>query len=283
MAVGRTARVWIIGTLVVSTIIAAAVVFVIMHLAGERSSVAGSRDLDDVAALDAYAEELGLVMIRNRRPDPAAYARRVDGPGPDVETLELSDPPDTVAPAVVLRIRQQRQERIGWISGQYEEYEISACYRWTFTGMEDYKPDRLEECPEVDVIELGPPPVVPELPDGFGDVLSESLTSLSDAERRVPETVVAAVRSAYTEAVDDALDEPGADPAGILSSDDVLAGDDWVETIDEVIGLAVGRGRSCVLARVTADDVAVWHPDRISLEPGEVGCSASSAAYKGDE
>jgi hypothetical protein len=64
----------------------------------------------------------------------------------------------------------------------------------------------------------------------------------------------------------------------ILSGEDILAGDDWVATVDDAIGAAIGRAWSCVLVRVVPGEVAVSGPPPISLEPGEIGCSAAWAA-----
>ncbi|HEY9411719.1 MAG TPA: hypothetical protein VIP77_19225, partial [Jiangellaceae bacterium] len=43
------------------------------------------------------------------------------------------------------------------------------------------------------------------------------------------------------------------------------------------VGLAVGAGYECVLVLVTPGAVTAWVPDRISLEPGEIGCTPGAA------
>ncbi|WP_129669134.1 hypothetical protein [Phytoactinopolyspora endophytica] len=278
---GRKARRWGIGLLSVGAAAVLTTVVVVNHVNAEKESVDGARNLGDVDFLDDYAAELGLVMVRNREPDPEAYARLADGPGRDVEALELSGPPGEESPGVVLRLRRERQESTGWMSGIGEIYEISACYRWEFGDMDDHEPQRLDECPSTPVIEIGPAPVVPTLPAGIDDVLRDSLEPLAAGGNVSEDAVADAVRSAYTEAVENALDGPDVDPKEILSSDDIVTGDDWVVTVDDAVGVAIGRDRSCVMAQVVPDEVTVWRPRRISLEPGEVGCSASSAAGGG--
>ena len=70
---------------------------------------------DDVQTLDAYAEELGSVMVRAQGPDPAEFARRVDGPGRGVETLVLSGSAfEEEGAQIVLRVRMQRDEQAGF-------------------------------------------------------------------------------------------------------------------------------------------------------------------------
>jgi hypothetical protein len=243
---------------------------------GERSSVAGLRYWSDIGALDEYAGELTIVMGRayGRGSDPQRYPRMVDGPGPGIETLEVDQSPggETV---VVLRLRRDRPVREWFPTG--ETYEISACYRWVF-GRGTDTPERLSSCPTGRVIELDPPPVIAELPDGIDDALYEALAPLAGQLETSEEMVAQAVRSAYAAAERSARAVPGADPDAILSGDDILAGNDWIDTVDGAIGVAIGRDRSCVMARVVPDDVRVERPAPISLEPGEVGCSAAWAA-----
>jgi hypothetical protein len=246
--------------------------------AANLSSVEGARTSADVSALDAYAEELGLVMARSRGREPEAYARMADGPGPGVETLELADSDDGAV--VVLRLRKERTER-QWLTAG-EPYEIRACYRWVFGhSMDDHRPERLPGCPDAAVIELGPAPVEPELPPGIDERLGDALAALARGAAVAEEDVAQAVRSAYADVERESLDD-GADRAAILDGDVILAGDDWIVTMDGAIGVAIGRGFSCVMARIGEAGVDVWRPRRISLELGEIGCSAAMAANGGE-
>jgi hypothetical protein len=131
------------------------------------------------------------------------------------------------------------------------------------------------------VIQLGPPPVVPDVPGGTEQRLYDELAALA-AEGAVSEAaVVERVRSAYAELERNARAASGGDPGAVLDGDEILAGNDWVSTVNGVIGVAIGRDTSCVLARISPHEVGVWRPPRISLEPGEVGCSAAWAARGG--
>ncbi|MFF5174461.1 hypothetical protein ACFY3U_17725 [Micromonospora sp. NPDC000089] len=53
-----------------------------------------------------------------------------------------------------------------------------------------------------------------------------------------------------------------------------------VATLDGHIGLALRADRrgSCLLARVVGDRVEVWRPSAVQLQPGELSCSAETAA-----
>lgn len=253
------------------------------------SSVKGSKDPDDVAFMDAYAEELGIVMSRVRgvyggKQDAEAFARRVDGPGPDIETLDAAGSlTDGDGATVVLRLRRERQRRTDWLGAETTSYEISACYRWVFGGTDgDRGPERLDECPDRPVIELGPPPVEPELPTDIVERLQHGLEPLA-AETVTEDAVMESVRSIYTAAVHEALDRPGAEPGELLREDEAMAGDDRVATADDgAIGVAVGSRGECVLARLVPGNVSVWRPPQISQAPGEIGCSASWAARGGE-
>jgi hypothetical protein len=223
---------------------------------------------DDVAALDEYADELGLVMARSRDADPEAYARQVDGPGPDVATL-VADTTDGGGADIVLRIRTERQD-CDW-TGHCVQYEIEGCYRWLFDDrMDEHEPERLGACPDAAVIELGPAPVEPRLPDGLVDRLRRTLSFGRDPAEQV---VLDAARVTYRAAVAAAVDD-GVDRSHLLGVDQAL-GPDSVATVGESVGVAVGVGTECAMVRASPDGVEVWVPERVSLQPGEVGCDAS--------
>lgn len=76
---------------------------------------------------------------------------------------------------------------------------------------------------------------------------------------RSPYDVSGCYRWVLGQSVDDALDQ------------------DSVASV-RAVGVAVGRGSECIMIRIEAGDVNVWAPSRVSLEPGEVGCSAAAAA-----
>ncbi|NED98254.1 hypothetical protein G1H11_23415 [Phytoactinopolyspora alkaliphila] len=284
MSVRRRTRRWII---VVSAAAMGATGAV--YALSERATVEGLRYWSDIGFLDDYADELTIVMGRARAhgPDPQRFPRMVDGPGPGIETLHASESSEHGGTVVVLRLRRERTVREFLPSGVPELYEISACYQWVF-GRGDERPQRLSECPDVPVIELDPPPVTATLPNGVDDALYEALEPLAgradEADAGITKTAVAeAVRSAYAQAEREALDIPGVDPDTVLTSDDVLAGDDWVTSVDGAIGVAIGKDKSCVMARVVPGEVRVVRPPRISLEPGEVGCSAAWAAREPED
>lgn len=254
---------------------------VVSYVRHERASVEGLHYWSDIGFLDDYAEQLGLVMVRSRGPEPEAFARRVDGPGSDVETLEVSGSAHDGGAAVVLRLTRERRERALISFGVVNHYQISACYRWVLgPGVDDYTPQRLDECPDGPAIDLGPPPVEPELPPGFEDRLHERLERLAGMGDVTAQGVADAARAAYADTELEARDA-GATPDELLSAAEILAGDDWVATVDGAVGVAIGRQMECVMARVRKSEVLVWRPRWISLVPGEVGCSAPWAARGG--
>lgn len=279
--VRRKARWWLAAALSVG----AAAVLVVLYVRAERASVEGLQYWSDIAFLDDYAAELGLVMSRARGggPEPERFAARVDGPGPDIETLDLRGSAYDGGATVVLRLRRERPVREFFSTGEPETYQLSACYRWTFGGPDgrDHQPERLSACPDHPVIDVEPP-IEPDVPPGLHEALTERLWALVASGKPVTETAVAtAVRSVYAEQERKAA-AADVEPAEILNGDDILTGDDWIVTIDNVIGVAIGRWESCVTAAVgPGEDVDVWTPDRMVLVPGEVGCSASWAARRG--
>lgn len=260
-------------TIMVIGFMAAGLMFVTGGCGGDKSGVTTRPHhvevtSADVHALDAYAEELGLVMNRAQGPDPKTYARRVDGPGRDIETLVLSGSAYDEGAEIVLRIRLQRTER-GWFGGG-SRFMISACYRWVLetANIDGHRPERLSECPDVPVTKLGPEPPEPSVPDGLVELVEAEVTPtepLSEA------AVLRQVRAIYREL------SVGYEPGSLLSVEDALAADS-VATHDDAIGVAVGAGSECVMVRVTREDVTAWVPPAIALEPGEVGCDAHAVA-----
>jgi hypothetical protein len=95
----------------------ALIIVVVLHVMSERASVEGLRKWGDVAFLDDYAEELGIVMSRAwaTGTEPERFPRQVDGPGPGIETLEVSSAGDDGGTVVVMRLRRERVER-GFLS-----------------------------------------------------------------------------------------------------------------------------------------------------------------------
>jgi hypothetical protein len=234
---------------------------------GSPKSAERDASWDDAEALDAYAAELGLVMARSHGPEPAAYARRVDGPGPGVETLALRAADGRAE--VVLRLRQHRAD-CGWLGASCQEYEVSACYRWAFqSSIDDHEPARLDECPEGPVIDLGPAPADPRLPDRLLDVLTKRL---APARGLSEPAVLAQVRAAYMASRRAALAAPGGrEPGRLLLLRTALdAGSSAV--VGDTVAVAVGRGTECVMVRVSPRGADVWVPERVTLLPGETGC-----------
>ncbi len=230
---------------------------------------------DDVRILDDYAAELGLVMARSRGPQPQAYARRVDGPGDDVQVLQLAGATGDGGAEVVLRLRRDRTRRdgFGW---QEQNYAVTGCYRWVFDDrMDEHEPERLEACPDTAVIELGPAPVEPRLPARLVERLSAHLVAGPGPVRAAD--VLSDVRRQYDAAVASELQRDEVEPEDVMDTATALS-DDSVAVVDDAVGVAVGRGTACVFVRVAPADVTVWVPDRMSLQPGEMGCSPAAAA-----
>jgi hypothetical protein len=235
--------------------------------------VEGARQRDDADALDAYAETLGLAMIKTRGDDAADYARHVDGPGPGVEVLAATDSAD--GPSVVLRVRIERTGPSFLTPG--DTYEISACYRWTFGPADDYQPRPLDSCPDTAVLQLGPAPVEPTLPMSLDTHLSAALEPLAAAADPAVPTIESAVRAAYATAAAEEATAPGRDDVEVMAADVALDGA-WLVLDGDTVGIAVGHGEECRLAGISQGRASVWAPDRISLQPGEIGCDAHAAA-----
>lgn len=246
-----------------------------MAVVGCGGDVEGARGADDTAALDEYAETLGLAMIKTSGHSAEDYARRVDGPDAGIEVLDLSTADHGAV--VVLRVRLERAEPSWPAPG--DTYEISACYRWELgSDTDDYQPERLARCPSVPVITLPPAPIEPALPDTLPDHLNGTLGALPDVASVDPRAVEDAVRAAYSAAFQEAGSRSGADAgAQLLDIADALPGDSWMIVDDGVVGVAVGRADECLLARVAPGEVHVWTPSRMSLQPGETGCSPQAA------
>lgn len=216
----------------------------------------------DLAVLDDRAEEVGLAMARSDGPEPEAFARRLDGF--DVDVLVLSGSSyDEAGAEVVLRVQLD------------EVHRVSACYRWVFQLADAYafSPERLDECPDVPVIELGPPPVEPRLPVDLHDRLVDGLAPPAESEA----AVLARVRAIYTEAVEAELQQPDVEPEHLLGIDDALD-EGSLASYGEAVVVAIGRRFECKLVKVAPDRVWVWTPDRVSLQPGELGCDPVQAA-----
>ncbi|PSK95552.1 hypothetical protein CLV30_12921 [Haloactinopolyspora alba] len=230
---------------------------------------------DDVRFLDDYARELGLVMSRARGPEPEAFARQVDGPGPDVRTMRLSGSAHDGGAEVVLRLRTERT-RTGWFGSVEARYRVSACYRWVLgESVDDFRPERLSACPAGPPAELGRAPVEPRLPDGLYDRLSGGLAARKGPV--TPEALLADVRTLYVEAARAEQRRGGVRPERLIDVDDALDRHSVVVK-GEAVGVSVGFGQECMMVRAAAGEIDVWVPDRISLQPGEIGCSASAAA-----
>lgn len=230
---------------------------------------------EDAQVLDDYAAELGLVMVRARGAEPEVFARQVDGPGADVQVLRVSGTVGDGGAEVVLRLRRDRTRYEGWFGGHAQDYVVTGCYRWLFDGrIDDHEPERLEACPETSVIELAPGPVEPRLPDRLFDRLNGTLVGRPGPVRAA--AVLADVRAQYDAAVATAV-KRGVEPEHLM--DPALALDDGsVAVDDDAVGVAVGHGTDCIFVRVVPGAVSVWVPDRMSLQPGETGCSAAAAA-----
>ncbi|HEY9408515.1 MAG TPA: hypothetical protein VIP77_02945 [Jiangellaceae bacterium] len=272
-------RTWVVVVVAVSAVGCATAAAA--GVLGTGSAVTGARETADTEALDAYARELGLVMIRSRGPEPEAYARMVDGPGPDVETL-VASVRDGGGAEVVLRLRQERAE-YDWLGGPGTPYEISACYRWRLDGnIDEHLPKRLDGCPDVPVMTLPPAPVEPRLPAQLIEGLESGLAVVAGAPAPQLADVLAAARDSYTAALRAEL------AAGVVTAEQLLPVDEAVVDSDAAIGdlatgsgttvgLAVGAGYECVLVLVAPGAVTAWVPDRISLEPGEIACTPGAA------
>lgn len=276
-------RTWVVVVVAVSAVGCATAAAA--GVLGTGSAVTGARESADTESLDAYARELGLVMIRSRGPEPEAYARMVDGPGPDVETL-VASAADGGGAEVVLRLRQERAE-YDWLGGPGTPYVISACYRWRLDGnMDEHLPKRLRSCPDLPVMTLPPAPVEPRLPDQLVEGLESGLAVVASAPAPQVAEVLAAARDSYTAALRAELAAGVVTEEQLLPVDEAVAHDDAAigdpaSGTDTTVGLAVGAGYECVLVLVTPSEVTAWVPDRISLEPGEIGCTSGAALTAG--
>lgn len=137
------------------------------------------------------------------------------------------------------------------------------------------EPERLETCPDSPVIELGPAPVEPRLPAGLVERLRVHLTPRPGPVRAAD--VLSDVRRQYDAAVASEPKRDEAAPVDVMDTATALS-DDAVAVADDAVGVAVGRGTECVFVRVEPAGVTVWVPDRVSLQPGEMGCSPTAAA-----
>jgi hypothetical protein len=135
----------------------------------------------------------------------------------------------------------------------------TGCFRITQVDRYGFKQPKKTDCP-ANVVALTPPPapVVAAIPDGYDDRLDTALSRLTGVQRGDPGTVLATARRTLAGA-----------PAEITFA---VAGD--------TVGVAISASRyECVLAAVDPDDTSVWRPARVYLQPGEVGCTAESAAH----
>ena len=274
-------RVRTLAVLVVAASAVACATAAAIGVLGSGSGATGAREAADTEALDDYARELGLVMIRSRGPEAETYARMVDGPGPDVETL-VASVADGGGAEVVLRLRQERAE-YDWLGGPGTPYEVSACYRWQLDGnMDEHLPKRLADCPDVPVITLPPAPVEPRLPESLIEGLESGLAAVATSPAPQVAEVLVAARDSYGAALRAELAVGAVTAEQLLPVDEaILDGDaavgDPATGGVRTVGLAVGAGYECVLVLVAPGEVTAWVPDRVSLEPGEIGCTPGAA------
>jgi hypothetical protein len=115
------------------------------------------------------------------------------------------------------------------------------------------------DCPD-DAQAITPPPADPDptLPAGFDDRLAAALRGLRPADRSDRGEVEAAAWRVLAGV-----------PARVSSAN-----------VNGTVGLAVSvSGDRCVLA-VVGEKTEVWRPSRVSVQPGEGGCSAATAAMR---
>jgi hypothetical protein len=200
---------------------------------------------------DARAERAGIVMARERNGTAADMARRVEGTssssGTRIDVLVAEG--DRVEGRIVLRIT----EVVELGPAPREDEGTVRCYEYELDR--SIKEPSAIPCPDGDPIELPPPTTIPRLPDGLEEALRTALVGLGPERTTESAVLEVATRIAGSATVIEVARE------------------------GDVIGVVVGNGDDeCVSALIDADGVQVWWVPPVMAAPGELGCSAQSAA-----
>ncbi|MBM7785591.1 hypothetical protein [Tenggerimyces flavus] len=135
-----------------------------------------------------------------------------------------------------------------------DDPEATMCFEYQYGGWTGAGDDpKVVGCPSGPPLVISIPPPPPSLP-------ADALKRVTAALKGLPNADEASVRAA----VGATITEPGA-------TFDVLAHDGWT-------GIAVRAGSDCLLARVDGKATEVWVPPRVTIQPGELTCSADTAA-----
>lgn len=204
------------------------------------------------ASADDRADRAGIVMFRERDGSALDMARRVVGGGPTGTRIEvLVAEGDRFGGRIVLRI----VEVIEVGSFDFNEGSAVRCYEYVLEhSADDHKPRRIT-CPDVDPLVVPTTAPRPTLPPNVEETLRATLEDLLRTEPVTEERLRAA------------LDSFGALPVSEVAS----AG--------STFGLAIGNADDeCVYARIVGDVVELWRVPPAQAVPGELGCTAASAA-----
>jgi hypothetical protein len=206
---------------------------------------------DQAAKLTAY-----LAVRPQEIHESVDFARLADG---WTDTDVLSAAGDRTDGSLDLLVRITTA---GTYSDGFEPRSVTDthCYRITQVDRYGFTQPKQTDCP-ANAVALTPPPapVAAAIPDGYDERLDAALARLTAAQRGDPGTVLATARRTLAGA-----------PAEITFA---VAGD--------TVGVAISASRyECVLAAVDPGDASVWRPARVYLQPGEVGCTADSAAHR---
>jgi len=193
-------------------------------------------------------------MIREKDGTAVDMVRRVVGGDPARETAieALIAEGDWNKGRIVLRITEMRSDPSQF---DLDVEPVVRCYEYVLPT--DAIDGRQIDCPDMPAMTIpaaSPPPTVPA---GIQDVLLEALQRLAGA---------GADESAVRR-----------DLAPLASGVEVF---DVTSVAGEGIGVVFGNGDDeCVSGRITVDGtIEVWRVPPVVAQPGELGCSAASAA-----
>ena len=202
---------------------------------------------------DERAHRAGTVMVREKDGTAVDMVRRVVGGDPATDTAieALVADGDWYDGRIVLRIT----ERADNPSQLDTDPPAVRCYEYLLPT--DAIDGRHIDCPNLPAMAIPEATPPPTIPDGIQDTLLAALQGL-------------AATGADEEAVRREL-------APLAAGVEVFE----VTTVaDDGIGVVFGNGDDeCVSGRITVDEIVeVWRVPAVIAQPGELGCSAASAA-----
>jgi hypothetical protein len=143
---------------------------------------------------------------------------------------------------------------------------VTACYMVEFNYYAATSTSRIA-CPaDTSALQLPPRPPQPTIPDGADVVVEEVLEGLParPADVQVRRQISRRMPAPHMDRV-----------TGLRG----LPPDVEVAVVDGDVGVALWEpsGRNCVLGSRLDDDVFVWRPSRVQMEPGELTCDSQTA------